>query len=442
MKQVLLIEPNVELESLFSLNLRTYVGIDFMCKKKAEYAINAFEKENNQFSLIIMRNKIGAERTAEVMHRFLTENSIEIPLIIIGKSQFVDSDSIKVLSSLLELKPIIQNAAKLLGVTAQDMARLEVPEYFSIPINYFSHLKRSVVDVYEKEISNDSNFNLKFEAMKDLTPELVKNYIAEGVTSLYIKKLDRLKFVNNVTQEIMSKLNEKDLEADDSLILAENNLDLLQMKLTAIGITEETVELAQKSMRNIVGTAKQYPRMGKLMKRLLNNKASYRFKNVQILTYLGQHMMDSIDWGSDEQKEKFAFITFFHDITLETDAQAMILSEAELKNSSLDDREKSLVKKHAQMSAEIVSKYPHAPMGADQIIRQHHGVLNGLGFADSYGANLSPMSIVFILAEDFTKYLILSENELKIDKKIEQMRKRYTTQRFQKLIDILEKVTI
>ncbi len=94
------------------------------------------------------------------------------------------------------------------------------------------------------------------------------------------------------------------------------------------------------------------------------------------------------------------------------------------------------------MAAEIIVKYPGAPMGADVIIRQHHGINHGVGFSDQYSANLSPMSIVFILAEDFTDAIIKAGEDMNIERKISAMRGRYTTQRFQKIIDILEEIAI
>ena len=120
----------------------------------------------------------------------------------------------------------------------------------------------------------------------------------------------------------------------------------------------------------------------------------------------------------------------------------MIHTEADLKASELTDAEKEHVKKHAQRSAELIAKYPGAPMASDVVIRQHHGVPHGIGFSETYSANLSPMSIVFILAHDFTDYIIRSGDELDISAKIKQMRSRYSTQRFQKIIDHIEKVSM
>lgn len=125
-----------------------------------------------------------------------------------------------------------------------------------------------------------------------------------------------------------------------------------------------------------------------------------------------------------------------------SDEQAMIYTEAELKASKLSTKEKEHVSKHAQIAAEIVQKYPHAPMGSDVIIRQHHGVPHGIGFAENFTANLSQMTIVFILAENFVDILIREEGNFDLNTKINEMRERFSTQRFQKIIDILESLTL
>ena len=81
-------------------------------------------------------------------------------------------------------------------------------------------------------------------------------------------------------------------------------------------------------------------------------------------------------------------------------------------------------------------------MGADAIIRQHHGIPHGIGFSEHYSGNLSPMSIVFILAEDFTDEILKTTPHFNVQAKIKKMREKYPTQRFKKIIDILETITL
>ena len=137
-----------------------------------------------------------------------------------------------------------------------------------------------------------------------------------------------------------------------------------------------------------------------------------------------------------------SFIAFFHDIVLENDQQAQIKSTLELKKVLIEPSAKLLVEKHAQMAAEFVAKFPHAPMGSDQIIRQHHGTLNGVGFSEHYGANVSPVAVVFIVAEEFTR-IILKRETGPFDRMemLRELKEEFPTSRFQKVIDTLQSVT-
>lgn len=440
MKLTLLVENNTELESFYSLNLQTWVGAKILPKKEAKFCLKAFE-ENPDIACIITKARNGLEKSAEALNEYLKSSGKDIPLIIIGKSS-VEGENVVHLKSGLDIKPLMQNVAKAIGVTAQDMATMQVPEHFPIPINYFSALKRTITDVYEEDIDKPGAFKKKLNANEEFDAEIIKKYIQEGVANLYVMKNDRLTFVTNVTQELVAKIELEDLNDNEQIAAAEMGQQLLSQKLALVGITEETTKLANKQIKMMANNARKYPKMGKLLARLMSNKAGYLFKHGQILTYICNHMMENIDWGNADQKKKISFVAFFHDIMLQNDEQAMIHSEAELKNSNLDPKSRELVNKHAQLAAEMIQKYPHAPMGADQIIRQHHGITHGIGFSETYGGNLSPMTIVFIISEEVTDQIIRAGKDLNFPALINRMREKYPTQRFQKIIDIMEQVSL
>lgn len=440
MKTTLLVENSSELESFYSLNLQTWVGTSIIPKKEAKFCSKIFE-ENIQIDLIITKARNGLEKSAEALYEMIKNSGKQIPLIVIGKSTLTDEQAVH-LPSGLDIKPLLQATGKALNVTAQDMANFVVPEFFAIPINYFLSLKRSATDVYEEDYDNPGQYLKKLSEFQEFEPTLIKSYIQEGVSNLFVKKNDRLTFVTNVTQELVVKIDFSDLNENEQISAAEMGQKLLSSKLGRIGITEETTKLANKQLRTMTMSAKKYPKMGKLLGRLMKNRAGYLFKHSQILTYICSHLMDNIDWGNDEQKKKINFIAFFHDILLEDDEQAQIHSAKQLKESKFDAETIDLINSHAQKAAELIVKFPQAPMGADVIIRQHHGITHGIGFSDTYGGNLSPMTIVFILAEDLTDHIIKSGKELKMEQVLLKMREKYPTQRFQKIIDLMETIAI
>jgi HD-GYP domain-containing protein (c-di-GMP phosphodiesterase class II) len=423
------------------LNLTTWVGLDSIPKRRAEFAIKLLEEGTTKIDLIICRNRIEKEDSGNAIIEYLKSKNLAIPVIILGTGKTPDGAYIHIQNS-LDLKNVIRNSAKALNITAQEMASKTVPDYFPIPIQYFTHLKRSVCDVYATDFDDSSKYVKRITKLENYTPEFINTMIAEGVDFLYVNKMDRLDFVNNVTNELVVMLESGELDENEQINAAEKGVELLSQKLKSIGINEETITLAKKNMESIRGNIKKNPMLAKLIDRLLSNKTGYLFKHTQVLTFVALHIIRNIDWGTNEQEEKIAFICFFHDIALETDQQGMIKNTAELKKANFNTREKALVEKHAQIAAEMVSKFPHAPMGSDQIIRQHHGQLNGVGFSEHYGANISPMAIVFIIAEEFTRIILKREfGPFDRAEMIAELRQEFTTARFQKTVDLLESIT-
>lgn len=434
----LLVENNPKIESFYVLNLSTWLGLETITKKKGEFAVKYLETDAEKISLIIVRSRIEKEQTAKLLLEYLKLKGLNIPLIVIGAGDF--SPAPQVINS-LDFKAVIKHAAVALKITAQDMSKKVVPDYFPIPITYFHAIKRSVCPVFAQDFDNPHNYQAVIEKMKDIAPPEINSMIEKGVMYLYVNKLERLDFVSNVTAELISTLKNEELEEDEQISATDKGIELLSKKLLTIGITEETIGLARKNMESVRNNVKKNPKLARLLDKLLSNKTSYLYKHTQILTYVALHIVRNIDWGTPEQEDKISFIAFFHDIALESDLQCQIKSTAELKRSSLTSEERTLVEKHAQIAAELVSKFPHAPMGTDQIIRQHHGQLNGVGFSDHYGANVSPMSVVFIVAEEFTRIIMNRESgPFDREEMLRELKEEFPTSRFAKIIEKLQTV--
>lgn len=429
------------IESFYMLNLATWLGLEIVPKKKAEFALKYLETDAQNVGLIIVRAQIDKEESAKMIVEHLAKRGLKIPVVEIGPGKEVPGCFAHVPNS-LQLKILIQSCAKALNITAKDMSAKVVPDFFPIPIVYFKVIKRSVCNVYSQNTDDPKKFDLRIPKLQEFDDKTISAMIEEGVTHLYVNKLDRLEFVNNVTSELMTLLESKDLSPDESLSAADKSMELLSKKLLTIGVNEETIKLAKQSMDTMRKNVKANPKLAKLLERMLSNKSSYLFKHTQLLTYICLHIIKNIDWGNAEQEEKISFIAFFHDIALETDKQAQIKSTLDLKKAEFETAEKTLVERHAQMAAEYVSKFPHAPMGADQIIRQHHGTLNGIGFSEHYGNNVSPVAVVFIVAEEFTRIILKHETgPFDRTEMLRELKEEFPTSRFQKVIEILQSIT-
>ncbi len=428
MALTLLVENNPKMTEIYLINLATYVGLEILVAKNKTEALEQLEK--HPFQLIISRAKIGTEEVAVPLADVMMAKKLSIPLFVIGHGLY-PALAHGTLANGLDLRGVVKGAAHALGITAQQMAEKKVEDNFPVPVRYFEWINYPLCHLYSKDGQQ------LCAAMQKLDHALLKNQML-----LYVSKLDRLKMVNQITAELVGRLEDKELNPDESIQAGVSNLELITHKLMSLGINEETIGLAQKNMVSLRRNVKTYPKLGQLLQRMLSNQAGYLYRHTQIVTYISLHIVRNIDWGTPEQEDKIAFISFFHDIALETDQQAKLHTKEEMRTSNLESREKILVDKHAQLAAELVHKYPHAPMGADQIIRQHHGMLNGIGFSDHFGANLSPMAIVFVVAEEFTRIIIRQDNGPFNGKEmVRELRERFPTSRFQKIIDSLEQVT-
>jgi len=412
MALTLLVEKNPHLTEIYRLNLSVYVGLDLMVAGTLAEAQALLSQ--HPFRLVICRARMAGENIAPK----LQELAGKVPVFTVAHG--------------LELKNIIKGCARELGVTAQQMAEKKVDDLYALESQFFKWLSFTPCALY------DATGTLVSAPHALLETELWKKH-----SRIFVSKFDRLQMVNHITAEMIARLDAFELGADEVITAADSNHQLLTKKLLGVGITEETIALAQKNMHNLKRQIKASPKLGPLLQRMLANEASYLYRHTQVVTYVGLHIVRHIDWGGPEQEEKMLFISMFHDIALANDEEAQIHTREELRTSKLDPKSKQLVEKHAQLAAELVSRYPHAPMGADQIIRQHHGVLNGVGFSDHFGANLSPLAIVLIVAEELTR-LILQQEVTPIDGAglIRELKETFPTSRFQKIIEILERLQI
>ena len=441
MSLTLLVENNPRIESCYTLNLSTWLGLTTIVRKSAELAIKCLDNEASSIQLIIVRIGIEKEESAKILVKYVQNNGLKIPVIEIGPGEEVPGCVARVPNS-LEIKILIQSAAKALNITAKDMSTKVVPDFFPIPTSYFKILKHASSPIYTQNLLDKSKYDLLYKKNSVIEEADINKLLNNDIASLYENKLERLELVNVITSEFMSQLDRKDLSQDEEISATDKSIELLSKKLLAIGVNEETIKLAHKSMDTIRRNVKSQPKLSKLIERMLSNKTSYLFKHTQILTFIGLHITKNMDWGNAEQENKMSFIAFFHDIVLENDQQAQIKSTLELKKVLMEPTAKILVEKHAQLAAEFVAKFPHAPMGSDQIIRQHHGTLNGVGFSEHYGANVSPVAVVFIVAEEFTR-IILKRESGPFDRMemLRELKEQFPTSRFQKVIDTLQSIT-
>ena len=112
-------------------------------------------------------------------------------------------------------------------------------------------------------------------------------------------------------------------------------------------------------------------------------------------------------------------------------------------NDIIDDKDKDIVLNHARLASDMLKTFPRAPMGADTIAIQHHGMTNGVGFTMDFKDDVSPLSKIIIVSEEFVEQILKSKDsdETKVlQDHIEHLRKKFTRHTYKKIIDTLESI--
>ena len=183
-------------------------------------------------------------------------------------------------------------------------------------------------------------------------------------------------------------------------------------------------------------------KLGTLLRKLLDNQLSYSYRRSYLICLMSYTLLPKMEWGSQDQQsvmlEKLSMVSFFHDIYLDDEKLLKIMDNEALKKANLTPRERDAVLNHAHQAALLVQSYPRLPQGVDIIIKQHHGVSNGVGFPEAITAGISPMAIFFVVIEDFVTTLLEQGNEPNFAVILSHLKLRYQLPTYRKIVAEIE----
>lgn len=445
MSQTLVIHDNSSLVDLLGLNLPTFVGTDVISKKNFKEAQTLLEVHPG-IHLIVCADRIGDEATADLVHQMNAKSKRPSDLIVIGERSKVQASAhIVVLASTAEVKQMVQAAAKLLKVTPKKMMEMPVPDYYPVAATLCLGMRKAPCDIFV--LKGESEYLVKYHDGDSVNATEINKLVDGGHSTLYVPADKRLRFVNNVTTDLMSRLNDKAMSTEEKVAAVSEAQGMIQEEVLKgdYPLSKPTEELISTTIRTCIDIAKKDSTVAGLLKKLFANRSSYIYRHTQLIIYLTQHILSNLEWGSSEQKEKLAFVAFFHDISLTDDKQAKFNSDfAVTSDDGLGLMEKEAILKHARSASEIVQRISTAPIGADVILMQHHGMTSGQGFAKSFTNSISPLAIVFIIAEE-TAHMILEFDGMERaaahkQEIIEKLNHKFPRSNYQRIIETIKKL--
>lgn len=441
MGQIVLIEDNPSLNELLSINLSTYVGVEVIPRPNAEEAIALLRILPN-IDLIICKHKVGEEDTAKKIVEFINSRKLDTGLIILGGNVKSHSEHAVVIENANEWEKVINTSAKILGISQEILAKKIMPDYIPIPVSYFARLDTCCCDVFIriKKGPDDYQFVKRIHAGDAFSKSMVKRYVEQNLSHFYIPKDMQKNFTNFLSDQLVQLLDQDYDEIDDQIQVMADSYSVATKEILKLGFTSATVQLTDSIVENMVDVFGKSSEMSGLLHKIINSKSGYLYQHCHMTSVVASECIKNLGIETKADHEKLAFAAFFKDISfVENEELARITTYDELEASNISEEDWDLVFNHALESSVLIRKHPEAPLGVDEIVKLHHGAMNGKGFSTANVAKMNSLQQIFLISAEFVKELMaFRERGGKPKPIIEELYQKYPTPEMISVIKALE----
>ncbi len=438
-KTLLFIEKGL-LAQLYKTNISVYLESEVVLCNNYLDLIKQLENME-EFILIVAYYYVDHTDMIKEMPTLITEKGIKIPTIIVGESG-QDTPNLTHIKESLNIPNILGASARVLNITAQMMAAYKVPEYYPIDIEFIYYLNKAPTSLF----LNINNEYVLFASKDTSISDIAQDLKEEGVDKFYIKSLERLEIVGRITETLKEKLKQSSkLNSKFKAELIAEGFDYFLDHYVSPEAGQEIGKIANDCSRLMTDLVTESNDLNALFMAFRSNKDNYLYIHTMLGSYVASHIVRNVPWGNETHVDKIVMVFFFHDLYLAPlyAKYPEIRSEEDFNNNAeLGRQEKHTVLNHARLAGELVSSIKKSPIGIDQLIRQHHGVSTGIGFADEYKDDVSPLAKIVIIAESFVEFYLSKRGEniqapFDILSAVEYLNEKFKLNSYRKIIETL-----
>lgn len=451
MSKTLIVSDNAILNQLYIVNLEAYLATEVVIVLSTTKALELLSL-GNLYDLILTVNIIDGQDSAILIHNLLVKKDLKIPLLVIG-NPVSKIDNVVIVQSSYHLKSLLRACAQLLGVTAKDMASLDVPDYFSVNTNFLIRLTEAPCSIY-LQVKNNNEKSIFMIVLKKgkKSKKIIEKFMSEGVDTLFVNSFDRLIIVNQVSVILCDFIqNREQVGIPQDMAKLDAGFEFVVNEFAQVpAAVSDIMNISNACINVMQSVVKDISSLGTLLNLFTSNQKGYLYSHSILTSYIAAHVLNTISWGGISHVEKINFVIFFHDIMLAPVYQnhpTLKYEEDLIFSDELSDKEKEVVLNHARLAAEIIVTYKRTPIGADLLIKQHHGMTNGVGFANDFKEDISPLSKVIIISEAFIEIYMKGKDEdpkfeIDLEKTISQLCNKFKKNTYVKIIETLRSLSL
>lgn len=281
--------------------------------------------------------------------------------------------------------------------------------YISIPVDSFIHFKILPFDLYIK--ISEGKFLKRIPANEDIDESTITAFKAKGINEMHFERKYNRDFSMMLLNNMINKV-ESDYTCEDAKNKATNEVFLTTKEIVqSVGLPPKVIQVCESVMERI--TQDVTTNKDKFSNYITDIKTSstlnFQFRFIELSSFIATQIVDSLNEGNKEEQIKtIVFASFFSDISLKESAQLEYRSADSIKD--LWEEDKKLVAEHPFKAYEVVSKYKNAPIMAGEIIKQHHGSLDGKSFPVKIDPTLLPLAKCLMAAQEFAFNILKNPN--------------------------------
>ncbi|MGB0454466.1 MAG: hypothetical protein ACPGJV_12215 [Bacteriovoracaceae bacterium] len=446
MAQTLLINDNQDFNELYSLNLKAYTGTDVIVKKTLQEAVKLLEVLDC-ISLVITKN-LNFEAVKQLTC-YLKVKLPDIPIITIGVKEEVSYPTVHQIDDALDIQKLVDLSSEILGIDEETSQYLIFPNYLPVPIESFRYLQSPCCELYLRLKQGNLNFRyLKRVHKGDLLDDAeIEKLLEKGVKNVFIKKEDRHIFTQSYTARFRSLLTNPDLSLKEAFQINKQAYQMVENLLDNGKFSKEDFELAKLSIDSVEQIVSEKDQtLHELLAQLKSPPTSLRFQKVITMSYLftwatnkvGIKLLDHYTLTLND----LIFASYFHDLYLKTDQEALIRTNDQLENLELKKEDRERIKKHAALVSNALAKSKQLTNPViESLLRTQHGATTGVGYTDNFSSVLNEIQMFFISCEAFSHAIITSDppedGKIDYDKIAKSLPMKFRSPDFWKMISLL-----
>jgi HD-GYP domain-containing protein (c-di-GMP phosphodiesterase class II) len=445
----LVVSASPYMRGILKFVLETLLLADVTELESEEKALSFLKNLEHSPSMIVYDYTSNAYLLEDFVS-YLKENSKFVRIVILvdeireeGKELLKGTQQMKLMVESGLPQDLIDEAQKIFG----ESPYINESEYCRIDIGFLSILdginKNLFIklgsDKYIKIFSEDDNTNILD----------IKKYKEKGIQYLYVTRSTATWVITQIQKQINIFLKASNFRfvlrgaSDTPTKRFEQKILHIDDEVHVDTEFKQTIEKAIENIRAIVEKEELVDHMLKVLKAHQSEYALFTQK-MNLTSVIAGALAKQLEWISKSTIDKIVYASVLCDITLAVRPELLRIqnmTEFEKVKHTLSDEDQKLFLSHPKDAANLIKRYfTAAPPDTEALAYQHHEQADGHGFPMGLRAEkISPLSALFIVANDFAYYFLL-DDEPTMDDFLLKCHSRYDYVNFRKIIKALERI--